>query len=93
MSTPQNENDLQQQAYHHVIFAEEEQSEGDFHELVKKLKTIRHYGIKKVMHLALGFFFLFAAYNTIQNYVTTLLPGCLGFTSLCVLYVSFGFVL
>ena len=88
MSTPQNENDLQQQAYHHVIFAEEEQSEGDFHELVKKLKTIRHYGIKKVIHLALGFFFLFAAYNTIQNYVTTLLPGCLGFTSLCVLYVS-----
>merc|ERR1711871_1722851 len=44
--------------------------------------------MKNVIHLAVGFFFLFAAYNTLQNYVTTLLPGCLGFTSLGVLYVS-----
>ena len=84
LNTPSENN----QTYHHVLFAEEEQSEGDFHELVNKLRAVRRQGMKKVVHLALGFFFLFAAYNTIQNYVTTLLPGCLGFTSLCVLYVS-----
>ena len=84
LSTPPENN----QTYHHVLFAEEEQSEGDFHELVNKLQAVRRQGMRKVVHLALGFFFLFAAYNTIQNYVTTLLPGCLGFTSLCVLYVS-----
>ena len=51
MSTPQNENDLQQQAYHHVTFAEEEQSEGDFSRVSKEVKDNTHYGIKKVMHL------------------------------------------
>jgi MFS family permease len=61
---------------------------GDFHEHVSKLQRRRKLGMQKVVHLAVGFFFLFAAYNTIQNYVTSLLPGCLGFTSLCVLYVS-----
>ena len=63
LNTPSENN----QTYHHVLFAEEEQSEGDFHELVNKLRAVRRQGMKKVVHLALGFFFLFAAYNTIQN--------------------------
>ena len=37
--------------------------------------------------LTLGFFFV-CRIQYHPNYVTTLLPGCLGFTSLCVLYVS-----
>jgi hypothetical protein len=38
--------------------------------------------------LSLGFLLLFAAYNTLQNYVTSLLPGNLGNESLSVLYCS-----
>lgn len=38
--------------------------------------------------VSLCFLLLFMAYNTIQNYVTSLLPGHLGNTSLTVLYVA-----
>jgi hypothetical protein len=38
--------------------------------------------------LSLGFLFLFLAYNSLQNYVTSLLPNGLGNQSLAVLYVS-----
>ena len=53
LNTPSENN----QTYHHILFAEEEQSEGDFHELVNKLRAVRRQGMRKVVHLALGFFF------------------------------------
>ena len=68
----------------HLLHAES----GDFDEHIDLLRRRRSRGMRKVVHLAVGFCFQFAAYNTIQNYVTTLLPGSLGFTSLCVLYVA-----
>lgn len=41
-----------------------------------------------VLIMSVAFLLLFAAYNTIQNYVTSLLPGNLGNVSLGVLYVT-----
>lgn len=38
--------------------------------------------------LSLGFLLLFTAYNSLQNYITSLLPGDLGNESLSVLYCS-----
>eukprot|EP00049_Salpingoeca_infusionum_P003983 m.73400 g.73400 ORF g.73400 m.73400 type:complete len:457 (-) comp12367_c0_seq4:623-1993(-) len=38
--------------------------------------------------LSVGFLVVFLAYNSLQNYVTSLLPGNLGSTSLAVLYIS-----
>ncbi|KJE89418.1 hypothetical protein CAOG_00889 [Capsaspora owczarzaki ATCC 30864] len=41
-----------------------------------------------VLWLSISFFVLFSAYNTLQNYVTSLLPGNLGNVSLAVLYCT-----
>ena len=41
-----------------------------------------------IIAVSLAFVFLFLAYNSLQNYVTSLLPGNLGNESLAVLYVS-----
>ena len=38
--------------------------------------------------LSIGFLLIFTAYNSLQNYVTSLLPGDLGNISLSVLYCS-----
>ena len=67
LNTPSENN----QTYHHVLFAEEEQSEGDFHELVNKLRAVRRQGMKKVVHLALGFFFCLP--HTIPSRIMSLL--------------------
>eukprot|EP01121_Diplochlamys_sp_Union-15-3_P016885 TRINITY_DN5834_c0_g1_i1.p1 TRINITY_DN5834_c0_g1~~TRINITY_DN5834_c0_g1_i1.p1 ORF type:complete len:437 (-),score=44.81 TRINITY_DN5834_c0_g1_i1:137-1447(-) len=45
-------------------------------------------GMYNVLIHSFGFMILFAAYNTVQNYVTSLLPENLGSTSLVVLYVT-----
>ena len=46
-------------------------------------------GLKQVCILGLAFFFLFGAYNTLQNLLTTLLTdNNEGFVSLAVLYTS-----
>jgi len=41
-----------------------------------------------VVVLTVSFFSLFAAYNTLQGYVSTTLPGNLGFQALVTLYVA-----
>jgi MFS family permease len=45
--------------------------------------------IRNIWLLTLGFFFLFAAYNTLQGYVTTTLKGNLGYESLAILYICY----
>ena len=42
-----------------------------------------------VLVVTVGFCLLFCAFNTLQAYVSSLLPGSLGFQSLVVLYVSY----
>lgn len=41
-----------------------------------------------ILVLSSAFFILFTAYNSLQNYVTSLLPGNLGNVSLATLYTS-----
>ena len=45
-------------------------------------------GRRNIVFLGTAFFFLFAAYNTAQNLVTTVLPDGLGFYSLCIVYAA-----
>eukprot|EP00054_Salpingoeca_dolichothecata_P025026 m.172676 g.172676 ORF g.172676 m.172676 type:complete len:302 (-) comp25221_c0_seq6:687-1592(-) len=48
-------------------------------------------GLCNVVLVSIGFLVLFTAYNSLQNYVTSLLPGHLGNISLGVLYASVCF--
>jgi MFS family permease len=43
-----------------------------------------------VLLMSTGFFFLFSSYVTLQSYLSSVLPGDLGFQSLTVVYVFYG---
>ena len=44
-----------------------------------------------IVTVSLGFLVLFSAYNSLQNFATSLLPGNLGNVSLAILYISVCF--
>jgi MFS family permease len=60
----------------------------DADSLLGAAQVARRANTRTVIWLGAGFFFLFAAYNSAQNLVTSLLPDGLGFVSLCVIYSS-----
>lgn len=62
-----------------------EMSEAEVRE-VRDVNVSNSSNVLIVVRLGVAFFFLFAAYNSAQNLVTSLLPDGLGFVSLCVIY-------
>jgi MFS family permease len=60
-------------------------SDADVRE-VREVNVSNTTNVRTVVRLGVAFFFLFAAYNSAQNLVTSLLPNGLGFVSLCVIY-------